>query len=302
MSLFEIAIICALCEGYDAVKAILDEVYDGDIHRKGQNDPKNYTLGKISALNVVLSLLPRMGKKHAASGSAYFRTSFPDIKLCFLVGICAEAPRNKRNEELLLGDVIVSTELVQSDFGRQWKDGISRKDTIGDNLGRPNKEIRVFLAELQTWETGKKLRADAVASFVKMLQIRDVWQNPGREHDIMFDPDYEHKHQVEGECHVCSPDETCDLARGASCKDVKCDTVKILVRGSDREDEHLLIHFGAFSSADQVIKSSKHRNAVTAADGAIAFEMQGAGVWDNFPTIIVKCVCDYADSHKNKKF
>ncbi|KAL9591212.1 MAG: hypothetical protein Q9179_007951, partial [Wetmoreana sp. 5 TL-2023] len=32
---------------------------------------------------------------------------------------------------------------------------------------------------------------------------------------------------------------------------------------------------------------------------AIAFEMEGAGAWDNFPTVVIKSVCDYADSHKN---
>jgi nucleoside phosphorylase len=30
--------------------------------------------------------------------------------------------------------------------------------------------------------------------------------------------------------------------------------------------------------------------------------MEGAGVWDNFPCIVIKGVCDYADSHKNKKW
>ena len=40
-----------------------------------------------------------------------------------------------------------------------------------------------------------------------------------------------------------------------------------------------------------------------AADGElIAFEMEGAGVWDHFPTIVIKSACDYADSHKNKKW
>ncbi|KAF5506502.1 hypothetical protein CGCS363_v005343 [Colletotrichum siamense] len=36
--------------------------------------------------------------------------------------------------------------------------------------------------------------------------------------------------------------------------------------------------------------------------GIIAFEMEGAGVWDEIPCIIVKSVCDYADSHKNKNW
>jgi hypothetical protein len=29
--------------------------------------------------------------------------------------------------------------------------------------------------------------------------------------------------------------------------------------------------------------------------------MDGAGVWDKFNCLIIKGVCDYADSHKNKK-
>jgi nucleoside phosphorylase len=30
--------------------------------------------------------------------------------------------------------------------------------------------------------------------------------------------------------------------------------------------------------------------------------MEGAGVWDAFPCVVIKGVCDYADSHKNKKW
>jgi hypothetical protein len=31
--------------------------------------------------------------------------------------------------------------------------------------------------------------------------------------------------------------------------------------------------------------------------------MEGAGVWERFPSVVVsKAVCDYADSHKNKKW
>jgi nucleoside phosphorylase len=28
--------------------------------------------------------------------------------------------------------------------------------------------------------------------------------------------------------------------------------------------------------------------------------MEGAGVWDIFPCVVIKGACDYADSHKNK--
>lgn len=37
-------------------------------------------------------------------------------------------------------------------------------------------------------------------------------------------------------------------------------------------------------------------------EGVIAFEMEGAGAWEVFGTIVVKGIVDYADSHKNKKW
>lgn len=34
----------------------------------------------------------------------------------------------------------------------------------------------------------------------------------------------------------------------------------------------------------------------------MAFEMEGAGMWQNLPTVVIKGVCDYADSHKSKEW
>ncbi|EEU33656.1 uncharacterized protein NECHADRAFT_56307, partial [Fusarium vanettenii 77-13-4] len=48
------------------------------------------------------------------------------------------------------------------------------------------------------------------------------------------------------------------------------------------------------------IKSAMDRDRLSTEAGVIAFEMEGAGVWDELPSIIVKGVCDYADSRKHK--
>jgi nucleoside phosphorylase len=48
------------------------------------------------------------------------------------------------------------------------------------------------------------------------------------------------------------------------------------------------------------MKSARDRDMITEKESVIAFEMEGAGVWEYLPCIIVKGVCDYADSHKNK--
>ncbi|KEF60419.1 uncharacterized protein A1O9_01980 [Exophiala aquamarina CBS 119918] len=291
---FEVAIICALVEELDAVEATLDDIYDVDTYSKGEGDPNRYKGGKI--------LLPGMGKERAASGSAYFCTGFPDIKLCLLVGLCAGAARDHHKEDILLGDIIISTSLVQSDFGRQGKDGITRKDTIGDNFGRPSKDIRTLLSMLQTQKTGGQSRANSIAALRVLSQTRQTWHYPGREKDVLFDAKYDHKHHIPGLCEACDDGHDCEAAQRASCEYLKCDIAKAVERQTVREDQLPRIHFGAFSSADQVIRSSKHRDAMNAADGVIGFKMEGAGVWDNFPTVIIKGVGDYADSHKNKKF
>lgn len=51
-----------------------------------------------------------------------------------------------------------------------------------------------------------------------------------------------------------------------------------------------------------MIKSGQLRDNIAEKHELLAFEMEGAGVWDEIPCIIVKSVCDYADSHKNKKW
>ncbi|KAJ4359271.1 hypothetical protein N0V85_009456 [Neurospora sp. IMI 360204] len=59
------------------------------------------------------------------------------------------------------------------------------------------------------------------------------------------------------------------------------------------------VFIGRMGSGDKVIRSAQHRQEL-ADRGVIGLEMEGAGVWDQLPCIVVKGVCDYADSHKNK--
>ncbi|KAK5747794.1 hypothetical protein LTS12_022149 [Elasticomyces elasticus] len=50
------------------------------------------------------------------------------------------------------------------------------------------------------------------------------------------------------------------------------------------------------------MKNEHRRDLLIKDEGVIAFEMEGAGAWEVLPTIIVKGVVDYADSHKNKQW
>jgi nucleoside phosphorylase len=170
---FKIAIICALPLEADAVEALFDKFWgdDGEMYGKALGDPNAYTTGVIGLHNVVLAYLPGMGKGSAASASSSFRSSFGGIKLALVVGICGGVPNGTDAEkEVLLGDVIISTGVVQYDFGRQLPDRFITKDTLEDKLGRPNTEIRSLLAKLQGRRSRMRLKENTVHYLVRLFQ------------------------------------------------------------------------------------------------------------------------------------
>jgi nucleoside phosphorylase len=63
--------------------------------------------------------MPGMGKAASAIMAVSFRASFPFIRLGLIVEVCGGVPRDEsENFDILLGDVIISTGIIQFDFGR----------------------------------------------------------------------------------------------------------------------------------------------------------------------------------------
>lgn len=56
------------------------------------------------------------------------------------------------------------------------------------------------------------------------------------------------------------------------------------------------------ASRDTVLRSAEHRDRISKETEALAFEMEGAGVWEVVPALVVKGVCDHADPHKDKSW
>jgi nucleoside phosphorylase len=61
-------------------------------------------------------------------------------------------------------------------------------------------------------------------------------------------------------------------------------------------------HLGTVASGDMVMGPGSHRDKVAKRKNVIAFEMEGAGLWDSLLTIVIKGVRDYADSHKGRSW
>ncbi len=316
---FQIAIICALPLEYDTVALLFDEFWDEDGEQYGRapGDTNTYTTGRIGKYDIVLALLPNMGKAAAAGSAASFRSSYGNLKLAFLVGICGAIPRIG-DDEVLLGDVVISKSLIQYDFGRQYQDKFVPKKTVEDSLWRANKDIRSLVSNLET-ELGRERLQTKAAKYLSDLQSKAVRKRrrrnygyPGAAGDKLFGPKYRHMHRDEPECGFCGEETTdfCELAAEANCADLGCDEDQLVARERLGLKQNLPmqeaqipdVFIGRIASGDTVMKSGEHRDAIAKENGVIAFEMEGAGAWDEVPCLVVKGVCDYADSHKNKEW
>lgn len=116
---FKVAIICALQCEYNAVTYLFDELWceHADEHSKAPGDPNFYMFGRIGRHNIVLTMLPKIGKAAAASVATSLRHSYENLELVLLIGVCG-AVTHRPGAEILLGDVIISKFVVQYDFGR----------------------------------------------------------------------------------------------------------------------------------------------------------------------------------------
>ncbi|KAL8310400.1 hypothetical protein RB597_010306 [Gaeumannomyces tritici] len=305
-SSFHIAIVCALELEANAADLLFDDIYDERQYGRAAGDVNTYTTGRVGRHAVVLLLLPSMGPLAAASGSANLRSSYPNIRLALLVGVCGGLPQID-GYEAFLGDVVVSTSIFNYDFGRQHPDVFVPKTTIEDCLGRANKDIRGLLASLGRERDLRRLQEAATINLNRLQAAaekerrRANYTAPPDADDRIFSSDYQHKHRRD--CGYCDAGVFCNVASRLSCTDIGCNEQHTPSRNRASMRPISLgpqIFIGRVASGNAIMRSGEHRDAIARRHGVIAFEMEGAGAWDEVPCIVVKGICDYADSHKSK--
>ncbi|ETS82542.1 hypothetical protein PFICI_04418 [Pestalotiopsis fici W106-1] len=311
---FRVGILCALSLEFDAVSLLFDRFWDedGDPYGKAPGDPNQYTTGTIGKHDVVLVLLPGMGKASAAGAAASFRSSYSRLELVFLVGICGGVP-GAGTSEVILGDVVISKRIVQYDFGRQYPTEFKTKDTIEDGSRKPGRAIHNLVAVFET-ELGRGRLRGKASGHLKDIQaaaVRDGRQAdylyPGSAEDKLFAPTYVHRHYKE--CNLCG-EGPCPEAIQSCCAELGCKEDHLVVRArldkkrdmAPEQAQAPAIFVGRIGSGDAVMKSGAHRDALAKQHQLIAFEMEAAGAWEEVPCIVIKGICDYADSHKNKRW
>ncbi|KAG2009378.1 hypothetical protein GB937_007781 [Aspergillus fischeri] len=316
---FTIAIICALPHEARAVETAFDEIFDrgsGTDLASHPQDKNKYTLGRIGHHHVVLVHMPAMGKLYASTAAASIVLSYPSIKLGLVVGVCGGVPYTQDGHDIVLGDVIISTGLLLYDESNAL--AFDKLNPLAFNTGnrvQPNGKPQALIQKLYSARGYQRLLANTVDNLTLALNILGEGQfgYPGMQEDRLFSPSYQHQHRSPVQCDVCSSSgnrkQFCHQAFKSTCEQLGCfeDATQLMrVRAEPSNESSPVplrtIHFGPIATGDSVIMCGEKRDELAASDGIVGFEMEAAGVWMHFPTVVIKGVCDYADCHKSKRW
>ncbi|KAL7963435.1 putative kinesin [Trichoderma compactum] len=286
---FTVGWICALEVELAPSIAVLDEEFPDLPQVPG--DSNTYTLGRIGEHNVVLACLPAgtTGTNAAATAATNMMRSFQNIRFTLMVGVgggAPDVPSNDSRNDIRLGDVVVScptadsSGVLQYDFGKTMTES---KFIRTNTLNKTSIALRTGISKLRARHRMEESQVPLhIATMLESKdKMREEFNHPGQEHDQLFRSDYDH---IEGEsnCEMCHRD-------------------ALLVR-KPRADKNPVIHYGLIGSANQVMKHGITRERLRKERGILCFEMEAAGLMDSLPCLTIRGICDYADSHKNKRW
>lgn len=277
--------VCALPLEMAAAKAMLDRIHADLSADPSVNDTNCYVLGSLNGHNVVLAYPPFgvYGTTSAAAVATQMRASFNSIRFSLMVGIGGGVPSTK--EDIRLGDIVVSKPtvarpgLIQCDF--------EREECAEDQLtstGALNKPSTLLITAAGKVETDDILDESQIPRFISEIVQKEplTFAHPGPEQDVLFDPDYDHatNEPAENKCNHCNPN-------------------RVRQRPL-RETQNPKVHYGLVASGNQLMCHGATRDKLAREHGILCFETEAAGLMDIAQCLVIRGICDYADSHKTK--
>ncbi|KAL3492255.1 hypothetical protein BJX62DRAFT_250805 [Aspergillus germanicus] len=262
---YTLAWICALPLELAAASAVLDEIHP----KLPASFPVqfSYTLGKIDNNNIVLACLPsgRYGTSPATAVVTHLQANFPNVRVGLMVGIGGGVPSD--TTDIQLGDVVVSK--PTGTCGENWHAEPTAAEPPDCSL------------------TGRgQLHARKRLSYHMEVIGKSLSENPSMEarfsrpaHDSLFDASYDHP-DMNASCTSCDPN--------------------MQIKRSARDFKDQRIHYGIIASGNQVMKHGPIRDRIAKELNALCFEMEAAGIMNFLPCLVIRGICDYCDTHKNK--
>ncbi|KAK4062940.1 hypothetical protein Trihar35433_8735 [Trichoderma harzianum] len=277
---FQIGWICALPIEVAAAKEMLDENF-GILDEQDSNDTNSYTLGRIGKHYVAIAGLGQYGTTSATTVAINMMRTFSEsLRIGLMVGIAAGIPSLRH--DIRLGDIIVSYPdgtcggVIQYDMGKMVKGKLIQTGS----LKSPPRSLLTALTNLQatalTDDPKYPIYIDKAIS--RNERTRKTFARPNTSTDRLFKIHHEHP-EIARTCEECSKDWEEDR--------------------NPREEIDPQVHYGIIASGNMVIKHGQTRERLRQETEALCFEMEAAGLMMDFPCIVVRGICDYADSHKN---
>ncbi|KAF4917995.1 Vegetative incompatibility protein HET-E-1 [Colletotrichum viniferum] len=312
--MYTIGWIAALDKELTAALAMLDERHrQPDDFEQNDKDSNNYSWGRVGDHNIVIASLGggSYGLVSAATTATCMANSLPHLRFGLLVGIGAGVPDLEEND-VRLGDVVVSLPknghpgVVQYDLGKL------RENDQFQRVGALAPPPTVLLKAVDKLRAEQRLKGSKLPQILSQaVQNYPMLGNPkgrdpafiyqGAKNDRLFEPTSVH---VPGgiSCQNLSggmkrrrigDTESCD----------GCDAEREIKR-EERSTSDPEIHYGTIASGNSVIKDGAFRGKVLKRLGTdvLCYEMEAAGLVSNFPCLVVRGICDYADSHKNDRW
>ena len=282
--------ICAIDIEYIAACELLDEEYCSP---PGQllHDLNAYTFGRIGDHNVVIARLPkgRYGIVSAATVAKDLFRSFGSIRIRLMVGIGGGAPSAKH--DIRLGDVVVSAPtgktggVIHYEFGKTIQD---RKFKFTGSLNSPPSDLLTVLNKVSIIHRRKGHRiSESIAGMTERnWRIREDYKYPGATNDRLYTADHVHVNRGQ----------PCETGCGKSAPPL----IPRQQRGIGTDSP--AIHYGFIASADQLMEDAAIRDALSKEHDILCFETEAAELMDNFPCVVIRGICDYADTHKNDQW
>ncbi|PYI09865.1 purine and uridine phosphorylase [Aspergillus sclerotiicarbonarius CBS 121057] len=279
---YKVACICPMDVEQAPVEAMLDEIHPA---LPTTRDMNSYTLGRMGVHYIVIAAMPDIGNNSAAAVATQLMNDFRSIRFSLLIGIGGGIPNLEHGIDIRLGDVIVSK--PSGIFGGviQFDRGKALTDNRFERTGVLQKPPDVLLAAVSRLKTLHRRVESKIPTYLQQMtqkypRMIEEYNYQSTAHDQLFRSGFEHSGG--NDCHGCDPAEA--------------------VTRVCRPNTNPAIHYGTIGSSNAVIKNRRLRDMLRDELNIQCVEMEAAGLLNSYPCLVIRGICDYADSHKNKRW
>jgi hypothetical protein len=187
-------------------------------------------------------------------------------------------------------------------LAHQWDFGKANQGGNFERTGSLNNPPNALLTALTKIETEHDLNGSRIPECLD--ELKQKWPRLAPRYlrsdsldDVLFKADYDHVGESTTDC-AAVPDNDDGDEEGENCR--FCDRTQVI----KRKPRDMRVHYGLIASGNQVIEDATFRDKLNKYLGGniLSVEMEAAGLMDKFPCIVIRGICDYADSHKNKEW